>query len=149
MTIKTTQSTIRNPEAPILFVDDDSMAHMILRHHLRLWRLECVSSAKEALNALERENFVIVITDLMMPEMDGITLLREIRKRYKNRVQVIMVTASDDLDNLIEALDGGACDFLLKPLNGEEIEEVLEHTLSRINRWKRTMRLLVGREKAV
>jgi DNA-binding response OmpR family regulator len=140
---------MRNPDVPILFVDDDPIAHTILRHHLKCWRLECVYSAKEALNALERENFVIVITDLMMPEMNGIELLREIRKRYKNRVQVIMATASDQLDNLIEALDGGASDFLLKPLKAEDIEEVLEHTLSRIDRWNRTMKLLVGRKEPV
>jgi YesN/AraC family two-component response regulator len=60
-----------------------------------------------------------------------------------------MATASDQLDNLIEALDGGASDFLLKPLKAEDIEEVLEHTLSRIDRWNRTMKLLVGRKGPV
>jgi DNA-binding NtrC family response regulator len=140
---------IRNPEAPILLVDDDPVAHRILRHHLKNWRMECVYSAREALDALEKQNFVIVITDLIMPEVDGIDLLREIKKRYKNRVQVIMATASDQLDNLIEALDEGASDFLLKPLKAEDIEEVLEHTLSRIDRWSRTMKVLVGRKGPV
>jgi DNA-binding NtrC family response regulator len=146
MTVKTNRSSIQNPEAPILFVDDDPTAHTILRHHLKNWRMECVNSAKDALAALERENFVIVMTDLIMPEMDGIGLLHEIKRRYGNRVQVIVATASDQLDYLIKALDGGASDFLLKPFEAKAIEEVLEHTLSRIRRWKRTMNLLVSKK---
>jgi len=138
---------LRNPDTPILFVDDDPIAHKIVRHHLKYWRLESVHSAREALAALEKENFVIVITDLMMPEMNGIDLLREIKRRYKNRVQVIMVTASDQLEHLIEALDGGANDFLLKPLKKDEIEEVLDHTLKRIERWNRAKNLLRNRER--
>jgi CheY-like chemotaxis protein len=147
MTVQTDQSKIRNPETPILFVDDDPTAHMIARHYLKDWRLECVQSAKDALKALEEQNFVIVITDLIMPEMDGIELLHEIKQRYRNRVHVIVLTASDQLDNLIRALDGGANDFLLKPLKREELEEVLEHTLLRIQRWNRSMGLLLSRKK--
>ncbi len=146
MTTKKDGLKTRNPETPILFVDDDPIAHQIVRHHLKNWQLEFVYSARDALDALERENFVIVITDLMMPEMDGIDLLHEIKARYSNRVQVIVVTVSDQLDNLIKALDGGASDFLLKPLKKEDLEEVLEHTLLRINRWNRTMNLLLTKK---
>ncbi|MBW1779428.1 MAG: response regulator [Deltaproteobacteria bacterium] len=135
-----------NPETPILVVDDDPVSHRVIRHHLKDWQLESVYSARDALDALEKENFVIVITDLIMPEMDGIDLLHEIKARYSNRVQVIVVTVSDQLDNLVKALDGGASDFLLKPLKKEDLEEVLEHTLSRIKRWNRTMNLLLTKK---
>jgi two-component system, cell cycle response regulator len=141
------RTKIRNPGMPILCVDDDPIAHMILRRYLNEWQITCVYSAKDALDALERENFVIVITDLMMPGMNGLELLTEIKQRYGNRVQVIVVTASDHSDNLVRALDGGASDFILKPYKKEDIEEVLQHTLSRLNRWKQCMNILVSRKR--
>lgn len=135
-------------DIPILFVDDDAISHRIMRRYLKGRPVTSVYSAREALSALEKENFVIVITDLMMPEMDGIELLREIKKKYHNRVHVIVITASDDVEHLIEALDAGAADFLLKPVTAQEMEVVLEHTLSRIERWNRALRLLLGRRES-
>jgi DNA-binding NtrC family response regulator len=146
MATKSDKLKIRNPETPILFVDDDPIAHKIVSHYLKNWQLESVYSARDALDALEKKNFVIVITDLIMPEMNGIELLHEIKARYGNRVQVIVVTISDELDNLTKALDGGASDFLLKPLIKEDLEEVLEHTLAKIMRWKRVMNLLLEKK---
>ena len=143
MATRSDKSKIRNPGTPILFVDDDPVAHKIVSHYLKDWQLESVYSARDALDALEKKNFVIVVTDLIMPGMNGIELLREIKTRYGNRVHVIVVTISDELDNLTMALDGGASDFLLKPLNQEELEEVLEHTLAKIKRWKKVLNLLL------
>ena len=146
MATKSEKSKVRNPGTPILFVDDDPIAHKIVSHYLKNWQLESVYSARDALDALERKNFVIVVTDLIMPGMNGIELLHEIKARYGNRVQVIVVTISDELDNVTMALDGGASDFLLKPLKQEELEEVLEHTLAKITRWKKVMNLLLERK---
>ena len=143
METESDKSKVRNPEAPILFVDDELTTHKIVSHYLKNWQMESVYSAREALDALEKKNFVIVITDLLMPEMNGLELLHEIKARYGNRVQVIVVTVSDELDNLTKALDGGASDLLLKPLIKEDLEEALEHTLAKITRWKRVMGLLL------
>ena len=143
---KSVENELRNPDAPILFVDDDPIIHRVVEKYLKNWNFTSVFSAKEALEALENKNFVIVITDLRMPGMDGIELLREIKARYNNRVQVIVITVSDDLEDLVSALDGGASDFLLKPLKKEVLEEVLEHTLLRIDRWNQTLNLLVSKQ---
>jgi DNA-binding NtrC family response regulator len=143
---KNADNEIRNPDAPILFVDDDPIIHRVVEKYLKHWNVTSVYSANEALEALENKNFVIVITDLRMPGMDGIELLHEIRARYSNRVQVIVITVSDDLEDLVSALDGGASDFLLKPLKKEVLEEVLEHTLLRIDRWNQTLNLLVSKK---
>ena len=145
METESDKSKVRNPESPILFVDDELTTHKIVSHYLKNWQMESVHSAREALDALEKKKFVIVITDLLMPEMNGLELLHEIKARYGNRVQVIVVTVSDELDNLTKALDGGASDLLLKPLIKEDLEEVLEHTLAKITRWKRVMGLLLER----
>ncbi len=139
-------SSIKNPQAPILLVDDDPLTHKLILKYLKDWDVESVYSAKEALEALQNRNFVIVITDLKMPGMSGIELLQEIKATYSHRVQVIVITVSDQLKDFLNALHGGANDFLLKPFQKEDLIEVLVHTLSRINRWKKAMSSLLERK---
>ncbi len=141
-------ATVANPHAPILLVDDDPMTHKLILKYLKGWNVTSVYSGKEALEALKSKNFVIVITDLNMPGMSGIELLQEIKATYSHRVQVIIITVSEQLEDFFNALHGGANDFLLKPFQKEDLIEVLEHTLSRINRWKKTMASLLERRGA-
>jgi DNA-binding NtrC family response regulator len=137
---------VRRSDTPILFVDDDPIIHKVMAKYLKNWNVTSVFSGEEALDRLENENFVIVITDLRMPGMGGIALLHEIKAKYNNRVQVIVVTVSDDLDDLVDALDGGASDFLLKPLNKEVLIEVVQHTEKRIERWNQSLNVLIEKQ---
>lgn len=57
---------------PVLFVDDESMAHDVIDHHLEGWEVHHAYSAEDALEVMEKENISIVITDIFMEEMDGI-----------------------------------------------------------------------------
>ena len=140
------QDPVQNPDTPILFVDDDPIIHKVMGKYLKDWNVTSVFSGEEALDHLEKENFVIVITDLRMPGIGGIELLQEIKTKYGNRVQVIVITVSDDLDDLLAALDGGASDFLLKPLNEKVLIEVLQHTVLRIERWNQSLNLLINKQ---
>ena len=137
---------VQNPDTPILFVDDDPIIHKVMDKSLEDWNVTSAFSGEEALDHLENENFVIVITDLKMPGIGGIELLRKIKTKYQNRVQVIVITVSDDLDDLLAALDGGASDFLLKPLNKEVLIEVLQHTVLRIERWNQSLNILINKQ---
>ena len=137
---------VQNPDTPILFVDDDPIIHKVMGKYLKDWNVTSVFSGEEALDRLEKENFVIVITDLMMPGIDGIELLKEIKAKYGNRVQVIVITVSENLDDLLAALEGGASDFLLKPLNKEVLIEVLQHTVLRIERWNQSLNMLINKQ---
>lgn len=141
-------TTVRNPHSPILLVDDDPVTHKLILKYLKDWDVESVYSGKEALEALQSRNFVIVITDLEMPGMSGIELLHEIKATYSHRVQVIIITVSDQIKDFFNSLHGGANDFLLKPLKKEDLIAVLDHTLSRINRWKKTMDSLLERKSS-
>ena len=140
------QNPVQNPDTPILFVDDDPIIHKVVDKYLKDWNVTSVFSGEEALDRLEKENFVIVITDLMMPGIDGIELLQEIKAKYGNRVQVIVITVSENLDNLLAALEGGASDFLLKPLSKEVLIEVLQHTVLRIERWNQSLNMLINKQ---
>ncbi len=139
-------SPFQNPNTPILFVDDDPIIHKVMGKYLKDWNVTSVFSAEEALARLDKENFVIVITDLSMPGMGGIELLYEIKAKYNNRVQVIVITVSEDLDDLVDALDGGASDFLLKPLKKDVLIEVLQHTVLRIDRWNQSLNNLISKQ---
>ena len=139
---------VRNPDTPILFVDDEQTAHLIIRNHLQDWLVESAFSAEEAIQIIHRKHILIVITDIRMPGMDGISLLREVRKN-RGIIQGIIVTASNEIDDLIDAFEAGASDFLLKPLEKKDIEEALESAVTKLNRWKTRMKELFTRRKEV
>ncbi len=130
----------------VLVVDDDpqSLQFVQLLLEKRGFTVTCAHSAEDALEIVNREDILVVMTDIYMPGMNGIELLREIKKA-RGIIQVIMVTASDDLELLLKALEGGADDFLLKPLDHERIAEALEAASARVTRWRNTMRELFAK----
>jgi CheY-like chemotaxis protein len=122
----------------ILFVDDDLTAHALLKGMLPDWDIVSAHSGTEALEILSQEYGFIVVTDIHMPKMDGIKLLKTIREKYP-MVQVIVLSATDQSNNLLEAYQSGANDFISKPFNREEIIEALTNTERKIDRWKNAM----------
>lgn len=97
---------------------------------------------------MKLESILVVVADLYMPGMDGLELLRRI-KQANGIVQVIVITASERMEDLVSALEAGANDFLLKPLDKQALEDVLESALARIQRWKGTFMQLLQRKKEV
>lgn len=126
----------------ILLIDDEPLSleslndflGAILGHHVS--RFE---DAEEALAQYKKTPFPMVITDLRMPEMSGIDLLKQIKKSPEGHVtDVIVITGYGDMRTAIEALRAGAFDYLQKPINVEElslvVDRVIEHqTLLREN----------------
>ncbi len=77
-----------------------------------------VFSGPQALKALEEETFDLVVLDIMMPEMDGIEVLKEIRKRYSlSDLPVIMATAKTESADMVKAFEAGANDYVTKPID--------------------------------
>ncbi len=126
----------------LLFVDDDPKAGSLMRRFCEGSRFECVvhDDPRAALADFERAGADLVVTDLRMPGMDGIELVRRIRARDEE-VPVIIITAYSTLDDAIEALRLGAADFIKKPFDMEELLLVAERTLERA-RLRRENRLL-------
>ncbi|MDQ3775181.1 MAG: response regulator [Pseudomonadota bacterium] len=87
------------------------------------------TSAKEALAVLRGQEFDLVLTDLMMPEMDGITLLRAALDMDANLIGIIM-TGHGSIDTAVEAMKGGALDYILKPFKLSVIVPVLARALT-------------------
>lgn len=81
---------------------------------------DAVYNGKEALEYLETGNYDGVILDIMMPKMDGITVLKKLREKG-NLVPVLMLTAKSEIDDKVLGLDSGANDYLTKPFNTKEL----------------------------
>lgn len=109
-------------DAPVaLVVDDDRGARLIACSLLEEsgFVVEQAADGIEALSAFERFKPAIVLLDVIMPEMDGFTVCREIRSRWEEgrHIPVLMMTGLDDIDSINRAYDAGATDFITKPIN--------------------------------
>jgi CheY-like chemotaxis protein len=112
--------------AKILVVDDEEVVRLSIRKALKKenYNIDDVSSAADAINSLEQNHYDIVLTDLMMPEMDGMQLLEHIRKQDR-QMRVIMVTGYATMSIAMKALKLGAFDFIAKPFTREELSGVV------------------------
>ena len=110
---------------PVLIVEDDPNLLEAVCDTLALSGQSTLAAAggEQALKLLESQPVAMVVSDVRMLPMDGITLLKEIRHRYPH-LPVVLMTAFADVDRAVEAMRSGACDFLLKPF---EPKALLEH----------------------
>ena len=117
--------------ARILVVDDEVNARAALSELLRDegFDVEMAADAFKALGKYEAFAPHVVITDLQMPGMDGIELMKKIRAE-EDPVPVIVMTAFGDVSTAVEAMHAGAADYLTKPLNFEELLVVLKRVIS-------------------
>jgi DNA-binding NtrC family response regulator len=117
--------------ARILVVDDEVSARTALADLLRDegFEVEMAADAFKALGKYEAFAPHVVITDLQMPGMDGIDLMKKIRAG-EDPVPVLVMTAFSDVSSAVEAMHAGAADYLTKPLNFEELLVVLKRVIS-------------------
>jgi len=116
----------------ILFVDDDKQILDIVEQYLTRmgYRLSVANSAKKALAILKERDIDIVFTDLVMPNMDGIALLKAIKAK-KYGVEVIVVTGHGTLESAIKAFKSGSYDYLQKPLNFQRLRILIDRVLEK------------------
>jgi DNA-binding NtrC family response regulator len=114
----------------ILAVDDDSTSLQVLGGFLRKFGYEVTlaSGGVQALKILSEVRFDAVISDLRMPDMDGITLLDEMRKRDMN-IPFIVLTACGSIESAVSAIHQGAFDYLEKPYHPDNLELTMQRAL--------------------
>ncbi|UHA73927.1 response regulator [Paenibacillus sp. 481] len=115
----------------ILIVDDAAFMRMMIRDILTKNGYEVVGEASDGAQAIEKykEHKPDLITmDITMPEMDGITSLKEIRKMDPN-AKVIMCSAMGQQAMVIDAIQAGAKDFIVKPFQADRVIEAIKKTL--------------------
>lgn len=106
----------------ILLVEDDRSLSRAVSTILQKnnYSVDCVNNGQLALDYLEQDIYDAVIMDIMMPIMDEITALKNLRKRGNN-IPVLMLTAKTEIDDKVEGLDNGANDYLTKPFDTREL----------------------------
>ncbi|MDK9716354.1 MAG: response regulator [Trichlorobacter sp.] len=110
----------------ILVVDDEENTRLALTRLLSREGYEVTTAANglEALSSLRNSPAELIITDLNMPEMNGLVFLRELKREYPAS-NVIMITAFGEVESYLEALNLGAFEYLNKPLRLEELRKVM------------------------
>lgn len=121
-----------DPKARILFVDDEQLLHSLFerlfaRHGMTV--TSC-SSATQAVEMLEKESFDLVVTDFMMPDMDGFQLLGHIREHHPG-TRVIMITAHANVQHAVRMMQHGAIDYIPKPFSTAELVERVQASLAK------------------
>jgi DNA-binding NtrC family response regulator len=117
-------------DAQILVIDDELPMREMLQRLLEDlgYRVHLAKSGEEGLVAFEKGTFNVVITDFSMPGMNGIELLREVKKRTPS-VPVILVTAYATINTAVEAIKAGAYDYITKPFDPDVIEITVKNAL--------------------
>lgn len=111
----------------ILLIEDDNAFNTLLTHFLKRNNYEVLQafSAKQAFNLLEKHPISIILSDLRLPDQDGISILKELRSS-DNQTAFVLMTAYADVQTAVEAMKIGAADYISKPFVPEEVLLVLK-----------------------
>jgi heavy metal response regulator len=128
----------------ILIVEDEKKVASFIKKGLEeeYFSVDIAGDGKEGLKLIESEEYDLIIMDVMLPFLDGITLVKETRKR-KIAIPVLMLTIKDSIKDKVEGLDAGADDYLTKPFAFEELLARIRALLRRNDNIKST-KLTVG-----
>src|SRR5436190_935032 len=128
----------------VLVVDDSAMDRHLagaIIQKMGAWQAVFAGNGIEALQMLEKQKIDVVLTDMLMPEMDGLQLVQAVRSKYP-LIPVILMTAHGSEDIAIQALQKGAASYVPKKGLARDLAETLESVLSSSRSQQQTARLL-------
>jgi len=131
-------------EFDLLVVDDEEEILKMLRRNLEIegYRLTTTMDPREAVELMKERLFNLVMTDIKMPGMSGVKLLRAI-KEINPLANVLIMTGYSSMTNVVDCLGAGAVDYFVKPFSDlEMIVSSLNDARDRVLRWKSSMGLL-------
>lgn len=123
--------TLHGPEPPaILVVDDEEVIRKLCAKALSDYRVVEAENGREALQLLDHESFDLVLVDVMMPVMNGLDLLMQVKERDPDQLVIIM-TGYADKEIILRALKADADDFIQKPLNLLQLKSTIDKALEK------------------
>lgn len=128
--------TLKRSKTKILVADDDTLICDLLKHHFQHigYSVIVANDGKEALSMLQKEKPNIAILDIMMPGMDGISVLQQAKKHTDSaNIPIVMLTAKNQQENVLIGLKTGAHDYITKPFDVEELSARVSSILQRHN----------------
>ncbi len=131
----------------VLLIDDEPSLLNVFSRWLRVdgLQVECASNGLEALELLRTKTFDVVVSDIAMPGMTGVELLRTVRQQDAD-LPVILMTGRPEVETAIEAMEYGALRYLVKPFDGEALGRVVQQAvqLNKLTKLKREALGLLG-----
>ncbi|MEM6612147.1 MAG: response regulator transcription factor [Cyanobacteria bacterium P01_C01_bin.72] len=130
----------------LLLIDDDPNLILLVKDYLefRGYNVDTAENGREALEVLDHLVPDMIICDVMMPEMDGYTLVKHIREEpVTNRIPVLFLSAKGQSQDRVKGLNEGADVYMSKPFEPEELVAQVESSLKQIKRWEQ------GRPKGI
>lgn len=117
-------------KGPILIVEDEAIMREALSEWLKDdgYHVEAAEDGEKALKLIEGKKYSLVILDLKMPGVDGLTVLKEAKAKFP-KINVVMITAYPTVQTAVESMKIGAAEYLTKPFTPEELENVIERIL--------------------
>ncbi|MBF0559634.1 MAG: response regulator [Nitrospirae bacterium] len=118
----------------ILVIDDEPDMRLLIERVLsrKGFDITTVAYAPDAVNLVEKDSFFLLITDLTMPEMNGLDLIKQVRQAGFNG-KFIIITGLPTDDAMRDAREQGASDFLIKPLNMHDLENAVSRAICSID----------------
>jgi DNA-binding NtrC family response regulator len=119
---------------PILVVDDDLQMRAALSEAIQRLGYSVVlcDNGVDAIGKLNQSVYSLVVTDMKMPKMDGLTFLREVRRRIGN-LPVLVMTGFGTIENAVESMKEGATDYLMKPFSFDSLSKTIATIMTRVN----------------
>ncbi|WP_143310806.1 hybrid sensor histidine kinase/response regulator [Chitinophaga vietnamensis] len=117
-----------HPDVRLLVAEDNRLNQHLLRHLLNTWQLQykLVNNGREALQALEKNNFDLVLMDIQMPEMDGYTTVQKLRTEMHSNIPVIAMTAHAMAGEREKCLQMGMNEYISKPIQEQELYRMIQ-----------------------
>lgn len=132
--------------AKILVVDDETDLQVLIKQKFRKkirnqdYEFVFAVNGNDALKRLEEHTDIdLVLSDINMPEMDGLTLLSKLNEKY-SILKSVIVSAYGDMENIRTAMNRGAFDFITKPVDFNDLELTIEKTMRHVNQIKETLK---------
>jgi heterodisulfide reductase subunit A len=115
---------------PVLIVDDEPIVRESIRDWLKDagYEVYTAESGEEALSLVEKQDFGVIVIDVRLPGITGIKALTEV-KQQKPQIKSIVITAYPSAELAAEAIKLGAVDYLVKPVNPDDLEKLIQSTL--------------------
>ncbi|HEY1462225.1 MAG TPA: sigma-54 dependent transcriptional regulator [Terriglobales bacterium] len=139
----------------VLVVDDEPAIRMALKANFQRdgWHVETAAGASEALTKFKAANFPLVVSDVRMPDGDGFDLMENVRNAAP-ATAVILLTAFGSVPEAVQAMRGGACDYLTKPISFEQLQTVVDRVMEQaqqkqIEIKESNSRSMIGRSPAL
>jgi len=122
----------------ILIVDEEEVVLCTLKKPLEQegYIVETAQSGTNAFEKVKSDKYHIVLINVIIPDMDGLELLRKIKK-YDPMTQIIIMTDYSTMDKILTSLEYGANDYIYRPLkNAEYVMNIIDHSVQKLERWR-------------